>query len=279
MSLSPSRALRRKAFTLVELLVVIAIIALLISILLPALKRAKESGNSVKCMASMKQIMMAMMMYATDNRNEMAVPPKVAEFYPGLPSLAYYMSTPSSQIGGVIRYDAGTFWKYLGRGNTGMPTNATEKAMAEGTFYRIFNCPSDTDFRAVRKGVIDPRMSFARNYSYSWNIQIREGFVLQNIQEPVVRKLNQVKQPATKVLLIEEATPNDGMAYILFSNQDDVPAFRHNGNANYGFADGHIEGVGPTDLGFERLPPSVQNPPAVQDLKKARRYFLLNKEI
>jgi prepilin-type N-terminal cleavage/methylation domain-containing protein len=59
---------RKRGFTLVELLVVIAIIALLIAILLPTLKKAKESANRVKCSSNIRQIVMAMMMYATDDK-------------------------------------------------------------------------------------------------------------------------------------------------------------------------------------------------------------------
>ena len=57
------------AFTLIELLVVIAIIAILAAMLLPALAKAKERAQRAQCQNNIKQLTMAMHLYANDSRD------------------------------------------------------------------------------------------------------------------------------------------------------------------------------------------------------------------
>jgi prepilin-type N-terminal cleavage/methylation domain-containing protein len=55
---------KRRGFTLIELLVVIAVIAILMAILMPALKRAREQGKRAVCLSDLKQKVLAWVMYS-----------------------------------------------------------------------------------------------------------------------------------------------------------------------------------------------------------------------
>jgi len=75
-----STTARGRGFTLVELLIVVGLIALLISLLLPALNKAKEQSNRAKCMANLRTLGQAMFFYAGANKDRLpnCNPPGVA---------------------------------------------------------------------------------------------------------------------------------------------------------------------------------------------------------
>ena len=63
----------RRAFTLVELLVVIAVIALLAAMLLPALSKARQSGRRTACMSNLRQLSVALSIYASENEGDFPI--------------------------------------------------------------------------------------------------------------------------------------------------------------------------------------------------------------
>src|SRR5438876_8732927 len=85
------------AFTLIELLVVIAIIAILASMLLPALSKAKLKAQGIQCMSNHKQLCLAWRMYAEDNRDQLVY----ASDNPDTPYLDQYAWTLTHLVPGT----------------------------------------------------------------------------------------------------------------------------------------------------------------------------------
>ena len=104
---------RQHAFTLVELLVVIGIIALLVTLLLPALRAAREHARRVNDLSNFRQLTAAWLMYAQDNGGHLCSANSTAN--PGLFGVVPGVDTNSfSWIGHTNHPDQGVLWKYLG---------------------------------------------------------------------------------------------------------------------------------------------------------------------
>jgi competence protein ComGC len=224
----------RGAFTLVDLLVVIGIIAILVSILLPALGKARNQANSVKCAANMKQLYLACTMFAAEHKDHLPrlslidadrdtdPDPKVDEI-----TLAANDTSLGSGQYARISLKVGALWRYI----PGVDTRA-----------KLMLCPSDNG-EITRNGIA--QSGDTRNFSYSWNAYI-------NVPEDKSRtqggprllgiQLGRVRNSGDKVMICEELAPND-LWWDLYStldgvspglNTDDWPSGRHAGQKYIG---------------------------------------------
>ena len=122
---------RRRAFTLVELLVVIGIIALLVSILLPSLNRAREAARRTKCLSNLRSIGHLVTIYA--NQNKGLMPIGYSDDAGGAANakytVNYYMARWNSSVDNI---------RYVGLGLL-YPANIITASPEEG---QVFYCPS-----------------------------------------------------------------------------------------------------------------------------------------
>jgi prepilin-type N-terminal cleavage/methylation domain-containing protein/prepilin-type processing-associated H-X9-DG protein len=217
-----------RAFTLVELLVVIGIIALLISILLPALGRAKENANRVACLSNLRQIGTAMIMYTGANRGWFPFSAGLGEFDP--------------KTGNGYRFEDWIWWQ------ANRKVNDSPIGLYFGAFNaKLLQCPSDTDH--TRNISPDPY-----RYSYTMNMGMSSEPGASIWMGLPLQKITNVRRSSEKILIFEEdeRSLDDGNfnPFLVGTDVENFLAVRHDrqqkgpkARGNVSFVDGHADCV------------------------------------
>ncbi|RIK68848.1 MAG: hypothetical protein DCC65_01575 [Planctomycetota bacterium] len=225
---------KSKAFTLIELLVVIAIIALLISILLPSLSRARELSKRTVCSANLRGIGQAMYIYAQD---EPGVFPAIAEIFTGTGNNMVLFrpadrTTPPPTTG--IPSPTVDLWALVRQNNT------TPKQ---------FICPSTTD-------VPDPAQDSLAYYDFESERNLSYAYQYQH--SPNRQPIGTSSEPIFPVMA--DANPYLKGKVTTPINIDRTGAFRGNSNnhtnregQNILFQDSHVSFEKGPDVGLSGL--------------------------
>ena len=240
-----TRRLPRRAFTLIELLVVIAIIAILASMLLPALAKSKEKGQQTICRSNIRQIGLAFLLYIGDFNDTFPGPASKGSYDPQQEDWIWWNSydTRLGRAGTSRDPQQGAITPYLTRFQT-----------------NLFRCPSDQEVKK-RQQQFDKNPTSGNLYLYSYTLNslgidssgrsagISSIYALG--QPPLHYKYSSIKNPAKKIMLVKEGgdggDPDDGR----WVPPGNTLTKRHRGKASVCFADGHVDTVKP-DFGTKQ---------------------------
>ena len=201
---------RQRGFTLVELLVVIAIIAILMAILMPTLKLAKEQGKRAACLSNCKQLALAWGMYADDNDDNIV---------------------NGNTSTGAHNKD-GTCWVYWpGRG---APKEDRIKGIKDGLLYKycpnakLYKCPTGISGEVVTYAIVDAMNGYD---------------AIPGAAGQIIKNRSQIRGAGRRALFIDEGRLSPASWTIWYDQErwwDQITA-RHGDGTNFSFVDGHCE--------------------------------------
>lgn len=202
----------RRGFTLIELLVVVAIIAVLMAILLPSLKNARDQAKGVKCISNMRSLSMMVMQYAQEN-NDYAIPNG---------SNSSMLPTP-------------WFWKTI-TGTYGNQSSPLVDMFGYENVNKLRNCPSG-------KGVLSPAIYMTGQGENPQNYWLLTKMILVRGPATVVM-FSETPTTAERPGQSNQAVYGSQLAYLLEQ--------RHGNKNAFSFMDGHAELISkwPSTSGF-----------------------------
>lgn len=218
-------------FTLIELLVVIAIIAILAALLLPALSRAKVKAQAIQCLSCHRQLGLAWIMYAGDNKDYCCLNAEgsVGATFPNWALGWEDFTANNTQNTNVDMLKQGLLWPY-----------------SQG--LGIYKCPAD-NYSCVEGGARLPRLrSNSMNAFVTGGANNADTAVYKNSYRYYI-KLSDIKDPApVNLWVVTDEHPdsiNDGWLVVdpttTTSWGRDLPGSYHNRANSLTFADGHSE--------------------------------------
>ena len=217
-------------FTLVELLVVIAVTSALLSLLLPALNRAKETGRSAVCKNNIHQLMVAADVYGLDNEDYLPWPGAIDRnrnpdwVFGG--HMAKVPPDPKEWVlpGYSTHAESGSLFSYV------IGQERMEHNDRTTNSYAVYRCPSS--------GTVGR----ARRVTYGMNARFDPG------QESAIRAVglqkNEIVRPSQKILFVD-ASPDTAHCGAFYptgaGGQSQMQP--HNERVNLGYVDHHVEMV------------------------------------
>ena len=234
---SVKNSVKRSNFTLIELLVVIAIIAVLASMLLPALQQARERAKSTDCLNKVRGITFASLQYAENNRNYFS-------HGSGIVNSLYNMFSdlsPTLHSGGIANY-LGVDRKFV-RGGTLPWKNMAPPQSVCPSGGRYYGKPND--------GYATSNQNFSYGLS-TWYVagsgHLTTGMrPSTDVDNPPLSTLARTRRPSNRFFSGDIGVDNiltmpaDSLRHTVALYRRERFSYRHNAKTSIGFLDGHAE--------------------------------------